>query len=101
MARQAIDRALPGTGEWCKLIFYMQQPTGEFLTRVDSQPSAAAVPVDKGTAKLVRLLEVYQRNLDALNRGTSAIGSQDPSRLDAAAELQRKIAEIQRQLSIN
>ena len=73
--RQALDRAAPGTGEWCKLIFYLQQTDGTFLRRpipVEApSPDVARVQAsqNKEVLKLGRLLEVYEKNLAVSRNG--------------------------------
>jgi hypothetical protein len=74
--RQAIDRDEPGTGEWCRLIFFLQPPNGNLLLSPPQQAEPRqyeAQPVqNREVAKLLRLLEVYQNNLAVLQRGSRA-----------------------------
>lgn len=98
-ARQAIDRAQPGSGEWCKLIFYLQPPDGCFLLAPPAieTPARQAPPVlNRELAKLMRLREVYQANLDALERSAMAPAQAD-WRLQANA-LREKVDALARQI---
>jgi len=101
VARQALDRAHPGTGDWCKIIFYLQQTHGDFLlTRTEeSKPVESNTPLgtNKEVIKLSRLLEVYERNLMALERETIRASAVDTVR-QQAEELQRRLASVKQQL---
>ena len=96
--RQAVDQKLPGKGEWCKIILYLQRPNGFLFMQPET--SYAGSPVfpkpdkqDKERAKLTGLLNVYERNLQAI-AGTASVAS----RPGAVEELQRKIDELKRQI---
>jgi hypothetical protein len=97
--RQALNRSLPGTGEWCKLIFYMQQEDGTFLTSGAQRASlveTAATPDDnKETVKLSRLLQLYQKNLDVLASATAVPESTSRQK----QELEQKIEVIKQQIA--
>ncbi|HEX5715289.1 MAG TPA: CHAT domain-containing protein [Thermoanaerobaculia bacterium] len=100
-ARQAMNLgARPGIADWCKLIFYLQQKDGTLLAPADSaRPAAASLsapPKSKEYAKLARLLDVHEANLDALTKGTGVGALNPPSEL--VTSLQEKIDEIKRQL---
>lgn len=113
-ARQALDRELPGTGEWCRLIFYMQRPNGSFLLpsrmAASSPPprsasrgleSARSAPAagasSKEVARLSRLREIYEKNLSVLEQVGSVSEGSYQREWDA---LQEKIREVQEQLSL-
>lgn len=75
--RQAIDSAEPGTGEWCRLIFYLQPPDAAFLL---PPPPRAVTPqreplagMSREVAKLVRLREVYIANLNSMELSSSGL----------------------------
>jgi hypothetical protein len=97
--RQAINRRLPGTGQWCKLILYLQRPDGFFLLdpgladegSIDLQPPRT----NKTTAKLSRLLNVYQLNLNAVERLAEPRVVRSP---DVGQDLRLKIDDLKRQL---
>jgi hypothetical protein len=100
-ARQAMNLgARPGIADWCKLIFYLQQKDGTFLAPAGSARTAAASPPtppkNKEYAKLARLLDVHEANLDALTKGTGVGAINAPNEL--VTSLQEKIDEIKRQL---
>ncbi len=100
-ARQAMNLgARPGIADWCKLIFYLQQKDGTFLAAEESARLAAAShsasPKSKEYAKLARLLDVHEANLNALTKGVGVGATNAPSEL--VASLQQKIDEIKRQL---
>lgn len=97
--RQAIDRRLPGTGQWCKLILYLQRPDGFFFlhpglageSSVNVQPPGQ----NKAIAKISRLLSVYQLNLNALERlGRIKVARSS----DVVQDLKLKIDDLKRQL---
>jgi hypothetical protein len=98
--RQAMDRARPGTGEWCKLIFYLQQRDGTFL-RQDASPwssmaqsQASLAHLDKEIVKLARLLDVYERNLGVLTRLAGSKATQEQ-----VQDLSEKIDAVKVRLS--
>ena len=100
-ARQAMNLgARPGIADWCKLIFYLQQNDGTFLAPAESaRPTATSLsvpPKNKEYAKLARLLDVHEANLDALTKGTG-LGAASVSN-EVVISLQEKIDEIKRQL---
>lgn len=104
-ARQAVDRSMPGKGEWCKVIFYLQQANGVLLQETGevSQAFESGIPVreqpqKKEIVKARRLLEIHQRNLEALQRGALAVTASEPVR-SQAEELRRKIDELTEQLN--
>lgn len=103
-ARQAVDRASPGNGDWCKIIFYMQEAHGEFLLQPPSAEPAAAVPqaalgASKEVLKLTRLAEVYERNLATLERAAAA-GSGSNVTADAQiADLRQRRELLSQQLA--
>jgi hypothetical protein len=95
-ARQALDRESPGTGDWCKLIFYQQTRTGDIL--LDPQfPFLMRTATISGAASKaqpqLRLLEVYQRNLAAAQRSPTIPESQ-------VIELRAKVDKIRRELEM-
>ena len=100
-ARQGLDRAHPGTGDWCKIIFYLQYPNGDFLLTRNDEPKLTEYIAPPGTnkevVKLSRLLEVYERNLFAIERGASnALDLYTfPQQLE---ELRRKRDDVKQQL---
>lgn len=103
-ARQAVDRASPGNGDWCKIIFYMQEAHGGFLLQPPSAEPAAAVPqaalgASKEVLKLTRLAEVYERNLATLERAAAA-GSGSNATADAQiADLRQRREQLTQQLA--
>ena len=100
-ARQGADREVPGTGQWCKLILYLQRPDGAFLLDAEApqltMPVAAARPPeqDRSKATLAGLLEVYERNLSAIERNSATTTVSKPE----TEGLKRKIEDLKRQLS--
>jgi hypothetical protein len=99
-ARQAIDRAEPGSGEWCRLIFFMQPPDGGFLLAPlppaeVPRPQTPSAP-NREVAKLTRLREVYQTNLDALER--NAVARRDEAWREQAEALREKVDTLSRQI---
>lgn len=101
-ARQAVDRAQPGTGDWCKLIFYLQVPTGKFLTSalataVASVKRPASLRANREVAKLTRLIEVYEANLAAIERTAVSAPASDDLRAQADV-LQQRLAAARQQL---
>ena len=100
-ARQALDRAYPGTGDWCKIIFYLQQPNGSFLLSPPSTAtggmSSAAPEDNKEVVMLSRLLDVYERNLATLQRETGSGPTVDAFR-EQWENLQQKRDLVKRQL---
>jgi len=96
--RQAVDHRLPGTGQWCKLILYLQRPDGLFLLDpelADLRP-ADGVYQNKTSAKISKLLSVYQLNLNALEKPGGVTATQP--NYEAADNLRRKIDDLKRQL---
>jgi hypothetical protein len=101
-SRQAIDRALPGTGEWCKLIAYLQLSDGLVLiepSRKEEDSWGEPAPVqhaNREVHKLYKQLEIYQRNLATLG------GSSNSADLDLDPEqtkvLRQKIGELQEKI---
>lgn len=66
--RQAIDQSQPGSGEWCRLIFYLQHAHGNFLLAQGGQPTATeSVAADarqsREVAKLKRRQQIVSTNL--------------------------------------
>lgn len=101
-ARQAVDRAQPGTGDWCKLIFYLQVPTGEFLTTTPIMADASSkrpvsLRASREVAKLTRLIEVYEANLAAIGRTVVSAPASDELRAQADL-LQQKLNAARQQL---
>ena len=102
--RQEINvTARPGTADWCKLIFYLQEPDGTFLSASEpSMPTAqrrsAAENRDKESAKRWRLLEVHERNLSALS--TDPIAAVSEAGKLQMLELQQKVDELRQQLGL-
>jgi hypothetical protein len=93
--RQAVDRRLPGTGQWCKIILYLQRPNGLlFLEPETAMGGSAAVPKpekhDKARAKLSGLLNVYERNLNAAVLSGS----------ESVVDLRRKVDDLKRQIQV-
>ena len=92
--RQAIDRRLPGTGQWCKLILYLQRPNGLFFLNPNLAAESSVIlqlpKQNKATAKISRLLNVYQLNLNALERVARSS--------DVVQDLRLKIDDLKRQL---
>jgi hypothetical protein len=91
--RQAVDRRLPGTGQWCKIILYLQKPNGLlFLDPESAAGGSASVPKpekhDKERAKLSGLLNVYERNLNAAVLSGS----------ETVVDLRRKVDDLKRQI---
>ncbi len=80
--RLAIDRAEPGSGDWCRLIFYLQAAAGDFLLESPPQAEPAALagqpprspagegadPQQRTRLRLVRLHDIALANLDAAKR---------------------------------
>lgn len=67
--RQAIDRAQPDSGDWCRLIFYLQAADGNLLLAPPPLPAGGAAVAAAGGAsreqqRLVRLREIALANLD-------------------------------------
>lgn len=112
--RQAIDRALPGSGDWCRLIFYLQPADGTFL--LGAAPETAAVikpPATKPTAamtagvpsaaptrelaRLSRLYEIYRANLDAVTQAATTQAGEGPR--NQAADLRDRLADLARQMA--
>jgi hypothetical protein len=90
--RQALDRAAPGTGQWCRLIFYLQMPDGGFLLAPAGDPAAVAEPAlpqppaavtNREAAKWMRLREVYRMNLASAERTQAAPDASRPLRIQA------------------
>lgn len=85
--RQAIDRNQPGSGEWCRLVFYLQPADGRFLLDPGAPATASAPAADDGEpsrelAKLMRLKQIYTTNLNALERGSATLSTDGASRLE-------------------
>ena len=103
-ARQAVDRASPGNGDWCKIIFYLQEAHGGFLLQPPAAAPAAAAPqaalgASKEVLKLSRLAEVYERNLATLERAAAA-GSAGNATTDAQiADLRQRREQLNQQLA--
>jgi hypothetical protein len=97
--RQALDRSLPGTGEWAKLIFYMQQADGAFLAPGAQSTSRVEMTVspdeNKEVVKLSRLLQVHQQNLDALADASSDLATTSIQK----QELEQRIEVIKQQIA--
>jgi len=105
-SRQAVDRALPGTGEWCKLIAYLQQSDGLVLIepRRDEQDTWAEPSppqqANREVYKLRKQLEIYQRNLATLGGSSSTPDwDLDPEQTRALAEKIDKLQEKIRYLA--
>jgi hypothetical protein len=90
--RQSIDQARPGSGDWCKLIFFMQTDRGEILLNPEFWPTSSVKVGDKDKVKSSRLLEVYQANLAAAER--SPMISEDHVK-----DLREKVDKLRRELS--
>jgi CHAT domain len=89
--RQAVNQRLPGTGQWCKIIFYLQTANGLLLLGSKSADGgSASIPKpekrDKALAKLSGLLNVYERNLSAAVQSGS----------ETVADLRQKVDELKR-----
>ncbi|MEO7360054.1 MAG: CHAT domain-containing protein [Gemmatimonadaceae bacterium] len=101
-ARQAMNRLHPGLNDWCKIIFYLQQPTGAFLLAAVAQANAVEAVASPGESKevlkLTRLLELHERNLAVLNQNlASAPGIETYS--TQVDEVQRKADDVRQQLA--
>ena len=101
-ARQAVDRAQPGSGDWCKLVFYLQHRNGRFLTATAAPGApmrASRAPGDnREVAKLTRLLDLYETNLAVLERGVASTTGADVFKEQSVA-LKEKIASTREQLT--
>jgi len=100
--RQALDRALPDTGDWSKLIFYLQQPTGTFVAHPDESSDVAAATPPRQESKEVaawsRLRDVYRSNLAELERGASRSSSGAADFSTRRDELTAKIDDLSRRI---
>jgi hypothetical protein len=100
--RQAMDHVHPGTGDWCKLIFYLQKPNGLFLstsTGATEKATRSTIPREnKEIAKLMRLLDVYQSNLAAIERRVGGSSVSVESLREQSNDLQLKVKTIKQQL---
>lgn len=97
--RQALDRALPGTGEWARLICYLQANHGGILLQAPPAPAAAptlAASADRQLAKLQRLLQLYRQNLDDLQRRGGAFPEQ--ARQPQIDSLQQQVDALTRHI---
>ncbi len=90
--RQSLDLARPGSGDWCKLIFFMQTGDGNILLNPNFRTDFALNVQDKGKMKSSRLLEVYQQNLAAAERSPKISAEQ-------VKDLREKVDKLRRELS--
>lgn len=102
-ARQAVDRASPGNGDWCKIIFYLEESHGRFLLEPLAAETTAAAPAaaegaSKEVLKLTRLAEVYDRNLASLERA-AVNGSGTSTTDEQIAELRQRREQLAQQLA--
>ena len=95
--RQAIDQSQPGSGEWCRLIFYLQPAHGNFLLAQGEQPTAtesvaADVEQSRELAKLERLRQIVTTNLDAPLSIASPV--------DLVTSLRTRLANLDDQITV-
>lgn len=101
--RQALDRAQPGSGDWCRLIFYMQPGDGSFLltppgadaahsTKLSS-PGSAPTPE---LARLRRLHEIARISLAAVEQRAALHPA--ASRKDVES-LRERVDDLERQIA--
>lgn len=100
--RQAIDQSQPGSGEWCRLIFYLQPAEGNFLLAQAAQPTAVEIPaadveLNRELAKLMRLRQIYTTNLSALELGARTLSAGSPASL--AETFRSKLANLDDQIA--
>jgi hypothetical protein len=100
--RQAIDQSQPGSGEWCRLIFYLQPLDGNFLFAQGPQPTVTERTVadteqNRELAKLMRLRQIYTTNLSALELGAVALSIGSPA--DLVTSLRTKLASLDDQIT--
>lgn len=101
--RQALDRALPDTGDWSKLIFYLQQPSGTFVADPTDPAAANAAPPRRQESREVatwtRLRDVYRSNLAELERSANRSSSGAGDYAARRAELTGKIDELSQRIA--
>jgi hypothetical protein len=97
--RQALDRALPGTGEWCRLIFYLQAGHGGILLpppQAQAEMPAPTVTPDRQLATLLRLQQLYRQNLDDLQRSVGL--PSDQARNPQIDDLRQQVDALARRI---
>lgn len=99
--RQAIDQSQPGSGEWCRLIFYLQPAHGNFLFIQGAQPAttekaAADAEQSRELAKLMRLRQILTTNLSALELGSGALSIGGPA--DLVSSLRTRLESLDDQI---